>query len=269
MTQQSNNEAFGRKLHTLLEAQPRDTKAEVAFDRASVALIIVGLLTGSLLTMKDMAPHTRTLEWISGIIFGLISLEYVVRVWVSGFDPDDRYPMGVERIRFALKPINFIDVLCVGLGVYGIVTNQHGIMLMGFGIRLFRVFAFSQADDIIVSTLRDAWPFFKSALQIWGVAIVFSTIMIYLCEKDAQPDKYSDVFQGFYWSVVTFTSTGYGDLSPVTPWGKVFTCCYMLSTAALFLSLPAGIFTSRFMEEAQKRQQKALEKIREDEATRS
>ncbi|MBS1723097.1 MAG: ion transporter [Armatimonadetes bacterium] len=244
-------QTFGRKLYTLLEEQPRDTPAEIFFDRLSVALVIAGLLVGAMLTVKDLAPHYRLLEWIAGIILATIALEYGVRVWVAGFDPDDRYAASIERVRFAFKPINFIDVVAVVCGVYGIVFNNRQVMLLGLSVRLLRIFAFSQADDLILAALRRAWPFFKSALTIWSITIVFATIFIYWFEKDAQPDKYSDVFQAFYWSVVTFTSTGYGDMSPVTVGGKIFTCLYMLSVAALVLGLPIGVFTVGFMEEVQ------------------
>ncbi len=249
----SKKDALGHKLYTLLEAHPRDTRAEVAYDRASVAIVLIGLLVGALLTVKDFAQYYRLLEWTAGIILLTVAFEYSLRVWVSGYDPDDRFPMGVERVRFALRPINFVDVIVVGFGVYGIIRNNHPIMMLGFGLRLLRIFAFSQADDLILAALRRAWPFFKSALTIWSITIVFATIFIYWFEKDAQPEKYSDVFQAFYWSVVTFTSTGYGDMSPVTLGGKLFTCIYMLSVAALVLGLPIGVFTVGFMEEVQNR----------------
>ncbi|MBS1714425.1 MAG: ion transporter [Armatimonadetes bacterium] len=249
----TTDDSFGRKLYTLLEAQPRDTKAEVFLDRASVAIVLIGLFVGALLTVKDLAPYYRLLEWTAGVILATIALEYGLRVWSSGFDPDDRYPQGLERLRFAFKPLNFIDVVAVVCGVFGIVFNNRQVMLLGLSVRLLRIFAFSQADDLIIAALRRAWPFFKSALTIWSITIIFATIFIYWFEKDAQPDKYADVFQAFYWSVVTFTSTGYGDMSPVTVGGKLFTCLYMLCVAAIVLGLPIGVFTVGFMEEVQTR----------------
>lgn len=247
----SQKEEFGQKIYTLLEAQPRDTRAEIWLDRLSVAIVLIGLFVGALLTVKDLAQYSRLLEWIAGIIFATIALEYTVRVWASGFDPDDRFSKGSERLRFAFRPLNFIDVVAVVCGIVGIVFNNRQVMLLGLSVRLLRIFAFSQADDLILAALKRAWPFFKSALTIWSITIIFATIFIYWFEKDAQPDKYSDVFQAFYWSVVTFTSTGYGDLSPVTVGGKLFTCLYMLCVAAIVLGLPIGVFTVGFMEEVQ------------------
>lgn len=249
----SKRDTFGRNLYTLLEEQPRDTPAEIWIDRLSVALVLIGLFVGALLTVKDLAPYSRLLEWIAGVILATIAVEYSARVWASGFDPDDKYSSHLERLRFAFKPINFIDVVAVICGVFGIVFNNRQVMLLGLSIRLLRIFAFSQADDLILAALRRAWPFFKSALTIWSITIIFATIFIYWFEKDAQPDKYADVFQAFYWSVVTFTSTGYGDMSPVTVGGKLFTCLYMLSVAAIVLGLPIGVFTVGFMEEVQNR----------------
>src|SRR5262249_17865600 len=120
----ADNQSLGERLYTLLEEQPRDTKAEQFFDKFSVGLVLVGLVVGGLLTVKDMTPHYRMLEWVSGCILATIALEYTVRVWVSGFNPCEKYTQRMERIRFAFKPINFVDVITVGMGSYGIITNN-------------------------------------------------------------------------------------------------------------------------------------------------
>ena len=74
---------------------------------------------------------------------------------------------------------------------------------------------------------------------------------MYFAENAAQPDKFPSIIATLWWSVVTLTTIGYGDIVPVTVIGKILTAIIALSGVAL-LALPAGIITSGFLEESRK-----------------
>ena len=44
---------------------------------------------------------------------------------------------------------------------------------------------------------------------------------MYIAEHDAQPDTFSSIPETMWWGLITLTTVGYGDVSPVTPLGKV------------------------------------------------
>jgi voltage-gated potassium channel len=70
---------------------------------------------------------------------------------------------------------------------------------------------------------------------------------IYYFEHDAQPEAYASVFHSLWWSVVTLTTVGYGDVYPVTAGGRVFTFCMLLVGVGV-VSVPAGIVASALSE---------------------
>jgi voltage-gated potassium channel len=74
--------------------------------------------------------------------------------------------------------------------------------------------------------------------------LLLSTILgtiIYVVENHANPD-FSSIPQSIYWAIVTITTVGYGDISPVTPLGKMVASLVMLLGYAI-IAVPTGIVT--------------------------
>ena len=79
---------------------------------------------------------------------------------------------------------------------------------------------------------------------LWSVlALVFveGTVM-YVLERDANPD-FANIPQAIYWAIVTITTVGYGDVSPVTVLGKIMASVIMLTGFAI-IAVPTGIVSS-------------------------
>jgi voltage-gated potassium channel len=75
------------------------------------------------------------------------------------------------------------------------------------------------------------------------VLIYFAAVGIYYFENEAQPDHFSSVFDSLWWSIVTLTTVGYGDVYPITVGGKVFTF-FMLLIGLGIVAIPTGIISS-------------------------
>ncbi|HYE73847.1 MAG TPA: potassium channel family protein, partial [Blastocatellia bacterium] len=67
-----------------------------------------------------------------------------------------------------------------------------------------------------------------------------------------QPDKFPDIPSTMWWSIVTLTTVGYGDVFPVTPLGKFFAGLIAILGIGMF-ALPTGILGASFVQELQKR----------------
>jgi voltage-gated potassium channel len=78
--------------------------------------------------------------------------------------------------------------------------------------------------------------------------IIIASCLLFFAEHNAQPDKFSSIPATIWWAVVTLTTTGYGDLYPITTIGRILAGTIMLTGVALF-ALPAGIITVGFLEE--------------------
>lgn len=71
---------------------------------------------------------------------------------------------------------------------------------------------------------------------------------MYEIEHPVQPEKFDSVFTGMYWAMTTITTTGYGDLVPVTAAGRLVGFCTMLLSIGV-VAIPAGIFSAGFVSE--------------------
>ena len=81
--------------------------------------------------------------------------------------------------------------------------------------------------------------------------VVLTASLGYLFEHEAQPDKFENIPQSIYWAVVTLASVGYGDISPVTPVGRLMTMIMALVGIGIF-AVPAAILSTAFNDQLHK-----------------
>ncbi len=72
------------------------------------------------------------------------------------------------------------------------------------------------------------------------VLIFISSAIIYYFENESQPEVFSSIFHSAWWSIVTLTTVGYGDVYPITLGGKIFTF-FVLMIGVGFVTVPAGL----------------------------
>jgi len=72
------------------------------------------------------------------------------------------------------------------------------------------------------------------------VLIFITSAGIYYFENEAQPEVFSSIFHSAWWSMVTLTTVGYGDVYPITLGGKIFTF-FVLMIGVGFVTVPAGL----------------------------
>ena len=80
------------------------------------------------------------------------------------------------------------------------------------------------------------------------LTILFSASAIYFLENDAQPEVFSSITASVWWATVSLATVGYGDVIPVTIWGKVFASVISLVGIGV-VAIPTGIISASFVEE--------------------
>ncbi len=113
--------------------------------------------------------------------------------------------------------------------------------------RLFKVYRYSKALRIVGRVLKNKKePLFLTLFVTFMLLLIASSLMYYI-EHDAQPDAFPNIFSAFWWAVATLTTIGYGDVLPITGWGKLLSGVIALLGIGL-VALPTGIIGSGFME---------------------
>ena len=198
-------------------------------------------------------PIFRAFDIIS---VGLFTLEYLTRLWGAVDLPSPRFRHPVwGRLRWALSPSAIIDLLAIAPFYIGIVIDVDLRVLRVLRImRILKLSRYSIALTVIVDVIRQEIRSIGAMLIVFAVVVVLSGSMVYLAEHHAQPEVFRDIPSSLWWSVVTITTLGYGDMVPVTVMGKILAAMTAITGLGM-IALPSGFLASGFAEQLRLRRQ--------------
>jgi len=224
-----------------------------------VSLIVTSVAASILASIQSLyAEYQAWFSRLEIIVVTVFTIEYVLRLWSCVESPDPRFhhhPFR-GRVRYALTPLLLIDILAILPFYLGLWISADLMYLRVFRLfRLFKLTRYSPAMGLMLTVLRKEAKAFGAAMFIMLVVLVFTSSGIYLVENEAQPEQFSSIPAAMWWAVATLTTVGYGDVTPVTNWGKVFGACITIVGVGM-VALPAGILASAFSNELRLRREK-------------
>ncbi|OIB57828.1 potassium channel protein [Natrialba sp. SSL1] len=215
-----------------------------------MALIMLSVIAIILETVDPIEQQYgsvfRGFELISVTIF---TIEYSLRLW--SITSHEGYSGIRGRLRYARNPYMVIDFLAIIPFFLGGIVDLRFLRV----IRLFRVFRvfklarYSTSIQTMGHVLRKKKPDLVISVVVTAILLVLASSGIYYVEHEAQPDAFSSIPAAFWWAVVTMTTVGYGDVTPVTQAGQLLGGIVAFLGIGLF-ALPASILASGFIEEA-------------------
>lgn len=240
-----------------------------AIDWFLVLLILLNVAAVILESVQHLAivhgPIFHAFDIASVIIF---SVEYLLRLYsaVELDDPRYRHPLW-GRLRWLISPMAVIDLLAVLPFYLGILVeiDLRAIRVLRV-LRIFKLSRYSIALNVMSAVLRQE----SRALGAMGVVmvliLVFTSSLMYLVEHSAQPHVFADIPTSMWWSVVTLTTLGYGDMVPSTGLGRIIGGLTAILGVGM-VALPAGVLASGFSEQMRIRREEfrdAVETAMED-----
>lgn len=186
----------------------------------------------------------RTLELVFSTVF---ALEYLCRLWCSVESSRYRHPLW-GRLNYLITPAALLDLVAILPLLLGLVGAQT--LLLRF-IRLLRIFRlakfgkFSRAMHHVAVAIRSRLYELTISMVLAVGMILLASILMYLVEGEVQPDTFGSIPRAIWWSVITFTTVGYGDVYPITQLGKVLAGLTALASIAM-VAMPAGILAAAF-----------------------
>jgi voltage-gated potassium channel len=243
-----------RRAWEILEAAKPGDIASRIFDSFIILLIflnVFAVVVGTVQSVEErFSAHLHAFEVFSVAVF---TAEYLMRLWACAADARYAHPVG-GRLRFALTPMALIDLMAT-LPFYLSLAVVDLRVIRAF--RLFRLLRIAKLGrySTTFALFGKVFRTRKEELVITGLLMAFLVViassLMYFAENEAQPDKFPDIPSTMWWSVVTLTTVGYGDVYPVTLWGKIFAGTIAILGVGMF-ALPTGILGAGFVEEVQK-----------------
>ncbi len=220
------------------------------FDRVIITLIIVSIVITTAQTFSLPPAINRLMEILDAICMIAFTVEYALRLWTA----DLLYPSSnTPHLKFLISPAAIIDLFSflpfylTGLIPAGMVVFR--LIRVARILRLFRINRYLDPVTAILSVLKRKASLIFASLFLVFVLMFASSLLLYYAEHDAQPEVFENAFSGLWWAVSTLSTTGYGDIYPVTVLGKTLAIIITLLGMCI-VAIPTGIITAGFMEAA-------------------
>lgn len=208
-------------------------------DQAAIAAGLAAAIAGS---PPDAAPAWVIVRWV---VLALFAADYARRLAAPG----DRRARRV----WLRSPLGIIDllawlpmVLAMAAGLRPALTDLFGALWV---LKLAR---YSPGLAVLGLVLRNEREQLLSVLAGFAMVLVLAGTLMHLIEGAGQPKTFGTLPEALWWTVVTLTTTGYGDEIPATALGRMLAGGVMICGIGV-LALWAGILANGFSQELRRR----------------
>jgi voltage-gated potassium channel len=244
-----------RRVHELLEVgRPGDPASRIV-DLVLMVLIVVSVTANVLDSIpRFQADHRALFDAVEIFCVAVFTLEYLFRVTCIVESSNPRFhPLLLGRLRFVLTPLALADLLAI-LPFYLSAWIEVDLRLLR-ALRLLRIFKLAHyfsALSILLDVIRSERHAFGAAYLVVVMGLTMASTGVYLFEHQAQPEAFGSIPSAIWWAVATLTTVGYGDVTPITTGGKVFSAIVMMVGVGM-VALPTGILATGFAFELRRR----------------
>lgn len=227
-----------RKFHEVI--YEADTPAGKLFDVFLLFLILISIAAVMLESVADIklkyGEELAIIEWIITVFF---TLEYVGRILSVG-----------KPLKYIFSFYGIIDLLATLPAYIDLIFPGLHFLLSLRALRLLRVFRilklvhFVGAGNSLMAALKKSRT--KIAVFLFTVivmCIILGTVM-YMVE--GPESGFTSIPMSVYWTIVTLTTVGFGDITPQTPFGQFLSIIIMILGYGI-IAVPTGLVTAQFM----------------------
>ena len=254
-----NDSQMKNRIYEILEhSSSNDRQADVFgyFIIALISLNVIALIVGTVDSIYESAPWAfLAIEVFSVAVF---SVEYVLRLWACTANPKYSTPL-LGRFRFAASPVMVVDLLAILPFFASLILSVYGLDLrilrvFRLLVRIVRMGRYSTGLQTLARVVRKKRSELAMVIVLLGVLLLTTSSLVYFAEHEQQPDVFASIPESMWWSLITLSTIGYGDVVPMTAPGRLLAGITAVLGIGLF-ALPAGILGSGFVDELQSRRE--------------
>ena len=246
-------EGWRHWLFQQLSADPTGDRRLSPLNLVLVVLILAAVAIAILTTEPIIEQHFGWLIRILDVCFAVAFIaEYAARVW-SASEASGAGSAVAKRLRFVFSVPGLIDFVVIAITVLSSVVSAVAVLRLARLLRLLtlaRLGRFSSAFHALARAIYSRRYELYVTIALASTLLLFGAVALYLVEGDIQPDKFGSIPRALWWSIITLTTVGYGDVSPITPLGKFLAAIVALAGIGL-VAMPTGIMAAAFSEAMQ------------------
>ena len=241
-----HDEDLKRKLYVIIFES--DTPKGKLFDTCLIGFIIASVVVVILESIQSFSYHyTFALRILEYVFTAFFTFEYLVRIYCS--------PRPKKYIFSFFGIVDLLATLPVYLSFF-FAGTRYLIVIRAFRLirvfRVFKLFNFLKEGNLLLKSLRISAP--KIFVFFFFVLILVTSIgtIMYMIEGNQPGTQFNNIPNSIYWAIVTMTTVGYGDITPVTPAGRFLSAIVMLIGYTI-IAVPTGIVSATMVGEQRKR----------------
>ena len=233
----------------VLYSADKDDPLTQYVDIALIVLISLNVLAVILESVDSIRQPLEApfyyFEFFSVTVF---TVEYLARVWSVIDNPwhEKRAHPLRGRVRYMFTWFALIDLLAIAPFYLSMFIGADLRILRALRLlRIFKLTRYSSAMTLLLMVFREESRTIGAAMFVSSLLMFVGATLAYIFEHKVQPEVFSSIPAAMYWAVITMTTVGYGDIIPITPFGKLIGA--MIGVVGLgMVALPAGILASGF-----------------------
>jgi voltage-gated potassium channel len=211
------------------------------------ALIVANAISVTLETVPGIdSTLIRALRWFEALSTGVFIIEYAARIWTCVEQQHLSRPVW-GRLRFARQPLSLLDLLAIV--TYWTPWDLRFLRVVRLVrlLKVFHLYEFEAALDRLTVSLSRRKELLLVSVVLMALFVYLAASLLYQIEHRRQPEVFSSVPATFWWATVTFNTIGYGDMVPLTPFGRLFAGLVSVFGIGVF-ALPTAIVIAAIIE---------------------
>jgi len=244
-----------RRIHTILDGGKNDWLSRL-IHVLLVTLVVASVAAVVLQSVPEYDEnYDKFFRFIENISVSIFTLELALRLWTAPehtpYASQSAFRARISFMKSGGAIIDLVSVMPFYLSIF--VSTDLRVLLLLRLVRFFKLARYSSGIRTIIAVLEaEKRALLASGLILFGV-VLFAAAAMHLAEHEAQPDKFDSIPAAMWWAIVTITTLGYGDVTPITLAGRLIASATMVM-GYVMLGLPVGIVATAFSEEIHRRE---------------
>lgn len=228
------------KIYKMIEpAENENSKTSNFYNIIMLICIFMSLAT---LAVKAESFVCNVVDKITVAIF---IFDYILRLITAKY----KFKKGIKSyFLFIIEPMAIIDLISILPSVIPInagfkALRMFRIIRMLKVFRSFKIFRYSKNIERITTVLKKQSKPLTAVLSMAIFYVLFTALVMF----NIEPNTFNNFFDAIYWATISLTSVGYGDITPISTFGRLFTMLSAFVGVAI-IALPSGIITAGYLD---------------------